>query len=124
MKRTKVRKLVFTDGKYYYHNSTGVNSIFTSNPREAWNFYCERWTDLNDKRDLHWQIEAWTKHKPCLLHGGDYIKQSENLNIDWSNFKMKWITIIETIKEEDFNYEGFSDDHLKIYGDKYKNFPI
>lgn len=117
MKRTKIKKLVLTDGTWYFANSAVDVSFFTDDPRKAWNFHCETSPTLNEKRRLHWELDKWTKHEP-------YAKSTKNrwLNgskIDRSNFKLKWITIIETIKEETFNYEGFADTDRAMCGEKY-----
>ena len=114
MKRTKIKKLVLTDGTWYYENTTCSNSIFTNNPRKAWNFYSEGFfSDLNKKSRLHWELDTWTKHEPIVYtkqdRYGRSIKNKEAIKIDRSKFTLKWITIIETIKEEEFNYEGFAD---------------
>lgn len=104
MKRTKTRKLVLTDGTWYFENTSATHSYFTKNPKGAMNFYCERWPDLNDKKTLQWQIDTWTKHEPEVLVNG---RVDDTAKIDRNKFVLKWVTIIETVKEEDFNYEGF-----------------
>ena len=108
MKRTKKRKLVLTDGTWYYYNSTYRNSIFTDNPREAWNFNYEGFfSNLNKKKTLLWQVDTWTKHEPVVYDNKG--REIKDVKIDRSKFTLKWITIIETIKEEEFNYEGFTE---------------
>jgi hypothetical protein len=111
MKRTKVKKLVLTDGTWYYENTSVGHSHFTDNPRKAWNFYCERIPSLNEKKRLHWELDTWTKDEPLVYNKPNrYGKVTRNtdVKIDRSKFVLKWITIIETIKEEPFNYEGFA----------------
>ena len=113
MKRTKKRMLVLTDGTYYYENSSCDRSYFTNNPRKAWNFYHEGFfSNLNQRKRLDWEIDTWTNHEPFVYTERDkYGRSIENkdIKIDRSKFSLKWITIIETIKEEPFNYEGFAD---------------
>jgi hypothetical protein len=107
MKRTKIKKLVLTDGKWYYENTTCRNSMFTDNPRKAWNFHHEGlFSNLNKKKDLLWELDTWTKHEPIVYDNKGC--EDKSVKIDRSKFALKWITIIETIKEEEFNYEGFA----------------
>lgn len=117
MKRTKTKKLVLTDGKYYYENRSAFDIYFTTDPRKAWNYYCERFPNINEIRYLHWEIGLLAKNK-------SHVRENPDIKVDLGNFKLKWITIIETIKEEEFNYEGFIDTYGEFYDEKYKVFPL
>lgn len=110
MKRSKKKILVFTDGKYFFENASAMESYFTDNVKEARNFHCDRWTELNKKETLLWEIDTHTKHQPIIHLTNEYGKVTRHTddNFDWNKFNLKWVTIIETIKEEDFNYEGFN----------------
>ena len=122
MKRIKIKKLVLTDGEYYFETSSAYESIFTRDPRKAWNFYSETFPTSNQRRRLHWEIETWTKHTPVVYSknsNGKY-KVDPNIVIDRSKFHLKWITIIETIKVEDFDYEGFSNANSFMFDEKYE----
>ena len=122
MKRTKIRKLVLTDGTWYFGCPyTGNKSYFTNNPRKAWNFYDGY---RSEKRRLHWELNEWTKHKP-LLESDKKNRYGKHIIVNDSSFKrenckLKWITIIETIKEEDFNYEGFVNTNYSRLGEEYE----
>lgn len=129
MKRTKIKKLVLTNGTWYYENCGGMGSRFTNNPRKAWNFYTNpkkypTFTHLNEKRRLHWELDTWTKGKPLLV-SDEKNRYGKHIIVDDDSFKrenckLKWITIIETIKEEDFNYEGFENTDFSMSGEKYE----
>ena len=113
MKRTKTRKLVLTDGTWYYENTTCKNSQWCNDPKKAWNFYADGafFSNLNTKKRLQWCIDTWTKHDPEIRvnkHGTTWYEKAPD-GFDREKCKLKWVTIIETIKEEDFNFEGFTD---------------
>lgn len=125
MKRTKIKKLVLTDGTWYYENRSVMDSMFTDNPRKAWNFYTDRdFEYANEKRQLHWELDMLTKNKPLLVsdekdrNGKHIVVNDDSFKIE--NCKLKWITIIETIKEEDFNYEGFKNTDFSRCGEEYE----
>ena len=115
MKRTKTKKLVYTDGTWYYYNSLSgptIKSAFIRDPKEAWNFNYEGYfSDLNTSKRLKFELD-YTTHEPCFFKRkyGELLISDEDFDpkdFDIKKFKFKWITFIETIKEEDFNYEGF-----------------
>jgi hypothetical protein len=105
MKRTKTKKLVFTDGKLYYDNRGVSEAYFTENVKEAHNFFCERFPELNQKKYLDFELGFATGLKPVVYNKKKRI--TEETKIDISKFTLKWVIIIETIKEENFNYEDF-----------------
>ena len=105
MKRTKTKKLVFTDGKLYYHNRCVSEAYFTEDVKEAHNFFCEQFPELNQKRHLDFELGFATGLKPVVYNKRKHT--SEEIKVDISKFTLKWVIIIETIKEENFNYENF-----------------
>lgn len=117
MKRTKKRMLVLTDGTYYFQSSSYINnkpiSDFTNDLKKAWNFaYDGYYAYLNSKKKLQSELDAFTNGEPIVYTGKDKygrLIENKDIKIDRSKFSLKWITIIETIKEEPFNYEGFAD---------------
>lgn len=104
MKDTKRKKLVLTDGTWYFNHSSGMNSYFTKSPSEALNFHFEDYPALNTKERLEWEIKNWTNSEPKAI---DNNGNDNSANIDRSKFSLKWLTIIESFHESDFNYEGF-----------------
>jgi len=117
MKRTKKRKLVLTDGTYYFESSSCINnkpiSSFTDNLKNARDFaYDGCYAYLNSKKKLQSELDAFTNGEPIVCTKPDRYgipTEDKSIKIDRSKFSLKWITIIETIKEEPFNYEGFAD---------------
>ncbi len=119
MKRIKTKKLVLTDGTWYYVTRGCGFCNITDDHREAKDFYCERFPELNRKEYLEWELGLIYTLEPEIVVSANKIfgkpvtslkrqLNSEKTNIDITKFKLKWITVIETIKEEEFNYEGFN----------------
>lgn len=100
MKHSKIKKLVLTDGNLYYENNSAFTSMFTDDPEKAHNFYSSAFPMINF---LKWEIESSTNKTPEITASKSYV-------FDRSKFSLKWITIIKTIKEEEFNFEGFYED--------------
>jgi len=122
MKQITIKKLVLTDGTYYYENTSATQSYFTNDITKAWNFYCENYPKLNEKRRLHWELDNWTKNKPIVLNEPNeygYAKPNNDIKIDRSKFVLKWIIIKKTIKEKKFKYEDFANTDYQMCGEKY-----
>lgn len=125
MKRIKTKKLVLTDGTWYFENNHYEGhenekgeitqehiSTFVKNPKFAWDFHCDRFPELNSKKHLEWELNTWTKGTPHLVKTEDgyhHFKEEGGEKVKRENCKLKWVTIIETIKSEDFNFEGFNE---------------
>jgi hypothetical protein len=108
-KRTKVKKLVLTDGTWYYDNSSAYNSYFIDDQQMAWDFQNKsviyKYDDASWRKRLQWELDTWTHHEPIARRNyrrRGIVKTDESVKIDRSKFVLKWLTVIETVRLDEF----------------------
>lgn len=102
---SKEKKLVLTDGTWYfsgYHDCIlGKKrgewySLFRKNPDKAYDF-----SDCKTKESLKAKLTRITRFNPLPMTGE--ILFDSHTKLDRRKFALKWLTITTTAKQEDFN---------------------